>query len=241
MNERDRDSGLYREFAVQRADGSSGPGGKHEDCRYFVLDLDHDSNALPAVDAYAASCAAEYPALAADLIALAADLRAARAADRRAAARPLLQWDVGPLNYPASVNGEYMWRYWVPTVRLPDGAVETRAVYFPAGLPGPGDEALGEFASESEAKAACEAHAAARRAKVKGMGYKNDDECLKRVADDEPIFVLRAQDRSAPFLVELWATLAENSGCGAEKVAEARAHAQRMRDWAAENGSKSPD
>ena len=39
------------------------------------------------------------------------------------------------------------------------------------------------------------------------MGYKNNDPCLEKVKDDEPIFVLRARDESAAVLVCLWASL----------------------------------
>jgi hypothetical protein len=62
--------GLYNKFRVERTDGSSVPGGKHECCRYFVLDLDHDRFALQALLAYARACRAERPELAADLFAL---------------------------------------------------------------------------------------------------------------------------------------------------------------------------
>lgn len=64
----DQKKGLYRKYRVERLDGSSGPGGKHEHCEYFVLDLVHDKFAQPALRAYASACAAEYPALAADLM-----------------------------------------------------------------------------------------------------------------------------------------------------------------------------
>lgn len=64
----DQHRGLYGKFTVTREDGSSAPGGKHEGCNYFVLDLDHDSNAEAALRAYAAACQRKYPALAADLI-----------------------------------------------------------------------------------------------------------------------------------------------------------------------------
>lgn len=60
-------AGLYRKFDVRRTDGSSEPGGKHEDCCYFVLDLTHDKHAIPALRAYAKACREEYPNLAADL------------------------------------------------------------------------------------------------------------------------------------------------------------------------------
>lgn len=63
----DRDRGFYPKFVVRRTDGSSGPGGKHEDCRYFVLDLDHDPHADAAIEAYADSCERDYPALADDM------------------------------------------------------------------------------------------------------------------------------------------------------------------------------
>ena len=49
------------------ADGSSGVGGKHEHCDYFVLDLVHDAHAFAALAAYATSCETDYPALYDDL------------------------------------------------------------------------------------------------------------------------------------------------------------------------------
>lgn len=63
----DKSRGLYRKFDVTRVDGSSGPDGKHHDCEYFVLDLSHDKHAEAELRAYAESCAAEFPQLAADL------------------------------------------------------------------------------------------------------------------------------------------------------------------------------
>lgn len=63
----DKEKGLYNKFTVTRNDGSSEPGGKHEHCEYFVLDLAHDKHAVAALMAYADSCEKEYPALASDL------------------------------------------------------------------------------------------------------------------------------------------------------------------------------
>ena len=64
----DRTKGIYNKFHVERNDGSDLPGGKHEDCEYFVLDLTHDPHALPALAAYAASAERDgYGLLAADL------------------------------------------------------------------------------------------------------------------------------------------------------------------------------
>jgi hypothetical protein len=63
----DRDRGYYQKFLVERLDGSSGKGGKHEGCEYFVLDLNHDEYAIPALEAYAQRCFPAYSKLARDL------------------------------------------------------------------------------------------------------------------------------------------------------------------------------
>lgn len=63
----DRSRGVYHKFNVERTDGKSAPGQKHDGCFYFVLDCDHDPHARAALQAYAKSCRAEYPALADDI------------------------------------------------------------------------------------------------------------------------------------------------------------------------------
>lgn len=63
----DTEQGLFQKFVVTRTDGSSGPGGKHEGCEYFVLDIDHDPLHKPALEAYAYACESTHPQLAADL------------------------------------------------------------------------------------------------------------------------------------------------------------------------------
>lgn len=65
----DKARGLYEKFKVERTDGSSAPGGKHETCKYFMLDVHCDQHAIPALMAYAESCKADYPLLARDLVA----------------------------------------------------------------------------------------------------------------------------------------------------------------------------
>lgn len=61
---------------------------------------------------------------------------------------------------------------------------------------------------------------------------KRDSECLKKVGEDEPIFVLRAQDRFAPIVVREWARLVENErGRGYPKAVEARLLADKMEAW----------
>ena len=64
----DKERGIYQKYNVIRTDGSSGPGGKHEHCNYWVLDLIHDKHAIAAYRAYAESCAEEYPVLASDIL-----------------------------------------------------------------------------------------------------------------------------------------------------------------------------
>lgn len=63
----DKTRGLYDKFIVERTDGKSAPGQKHHDCRYFVLDIDHDPNAIPALRAYGKACMSEYPNLSRDI------------------------------------------------------------------------------------------------------------------------------------------------------------------------------
>jgi len=40
---------------------------------------------------------------------------------------------------------------------------------------------------------------------IKRDEITNPDSCLNRAADDEPIFVLRAHDKTAPHVVRAWA------------------------------------
>lgn len=63
----DINRGMYQKFVVHRVDRQDFPGKKHYNCRYFVLDIDHDPYARPALIAYADSCENEYPKLAADI------------------------------------------------------------------------------------------------------------------------------------------------------------------------------
>jgi hypothetical protein len=60
----DEQRGIYGKYRVERVGGTPG---KHDECFYYVLDLDHDPFALPALRAYADSCRERYPELAADL------------------------------------------------------------------------------------------------------------------------------------------------------------------------------
>lgn len=60
--------GIYNKFNVTRNDNKDAPGGSHENCQYFVLDITHDPHAAPALLAYADSCEADgYEILAKEL------------------------------------------------------------------------------------------------------------------------------------------------------------------------------
>jgi hypothetical protein len=76
MDRAGMDPGIYRKYRVERVDGSSTFGGKHEHCTYFVLDWKHDRFAVPAARAYATACEADYPALAQDLRNMASEAEA---------------------------------------------------------------------------------------------------------------------------------------------------------------------
>lgn len=68
MNADKKSLGLFNKFTVTRNDGKDAPGGSHEGCRYFVLDVTHDPHAKAALAAYADSCEPDgYKALADDL------------------------------------------------------------------------------------------------------------------------------------------------------------------------------
>ncbi len=73
------------------------------------------------------------------------------------------------------------------------------------------------------------------------MGTKQEPgryDCLEKLYEDEPFFVLRAQDVLADDLVIFWADMAEAQGCNPKKVQEARDIAIAMKQW---NPRKLPD
>jgi hypothetical protein len=67
MSLKDNVLGLYKKYQVNRTNGSSAPGQKHDGCEYFVLDLTHDKYSCYALYAYADACEENYPQLAVDL------------------------------------------------------------------------------------------------------------------------------------------------------------------------------
>ena len=71
--------------------------------------------------------------------------------------------------------------------------------------------------------------------------YSHIQDPSGKIPEDEPVFLLRAQDKVAPEVVEDWAIAARNAGADPEIVNHAFAHAQLMRKWQTEHGCKVPD
>jgi hypothetical protein len=64
---------------------------------------------------------------------------------------------------------------------------------------------------------------------------------LEKVGEDEPVFVLRAQDMLGPEIVREWAYRAAVEGSPREKIEEARRIADQMEDWQIAHRRKVPD
>lgn len=61
------------------------------------------------------------------------------------------------------------------------------------------------------------------------------------IPEEEPVFLLRANDATAPGTVEAWANFAEYRGASAEIVGMAREQAAAMRAWQRVHGCQVPD
>lgn len=61
------------------------------------------------------------------------------------------------------------------------------------------------------------------------------------IPDDEPVFLLRGQDASAPAAVEAWAEEHARRGGDPEIAALARRQAENMRAYQAQHGNKVAD
>lgn len=64
---------------------------------------------------------------------------------------------------------------------------------------------------------------------------KADEPCLAKAADDEPIWVLRGQDETTPFIIRAWAAHAEAMGVPRAKVEQAREDAKDIEAWQYQN------
>lgn len=61
------------------------------------------------------------------------------------------------------------------------------------------------------------------------------------IPEDEPVFLIRAQDVCGPGTVSHWAMMAELFGADPEVVEAARRQAKEMYEWHRKHGHKVPD
>lgn len=64
---------------------------------------------------------------------------------------------------------------------------------------------------------------------------------FEKADDDEPVFVLRAQDKLAPEIVREWAYRAQCEGAPIAKCDDARRIADAMEQWQIAHRRKVPD
>ena len=64
---------------------------------------------------------------------------------------------------------------------------------------------------------------------------------LEKIGEDEPVFLLRAQDKLAPEIVREWAYRALSEDAPVDKVRGARTIADAMEDWSITHHRKVPD
>lgn len=76
---------------------------------------------------------------------------------------------------------------------------------------------------------------------IKRDELANPASCINKADDDEPVFVLRAQDALAPDIVWEWVKQAELHGVPPEKVREAERLASDMEAWQRTHVAKVPD
>jgi len=63
------------------------------------------------------------------------------------------------------------------------------------------------------------------------MGTKHTSQCLQNAGDNEPIFVLLAQDELAPEVIRYWAQQAILSGIPDSEIVAALEQADLMEQW----------
>ena len=72
---------------------------------------------------------------------------------------------------------------------------------------------------------------------IRSEEIADGDSCLNNAADDEPLFVLRANDPLAPVVVSYWSKLAYETGLHEiGKAAKAASVPGEMREWRANHG-----
>lgn len=62
-----------------------------------------------------------------------------------------------------------------------------------------------------------------------------------KIPEDEPVFLIRAQDIVGPAVVSVWALIASLSGASSDIVNAASAQSKEMLKWQRKHGVKVPD
>jgi hypothetical protein len=70
--------------------------------------------------------------------------------------------------------------------------------------------------------------------------YNRIQDPENKIAEDEPVFLLRAQDKFSPEVVRHWANLVKESG-DSDLANHVLHWADKMRAWQLDNGYKIPD
>lgn len=70
------------------------------------------------------------------------------------------------------------------------------------------------------------------------MFTKSTNETLKKVEDDEPIFVIRSKDILAIEIIYRWIEEAINYDVNEEKIEKARQHLDAVMNWRNQNPNK---
>ena len=71
--------------------------------------------------------------------------------------------------------------------------------------------------------------------------YNRFQDPAGKIPDDEPVFLLRGQDRCAPYALRAYAAFVEMSAGPADVVEATRAWAEEMEKWQRDRGGKLPD
>ncbi len=74
------------------------------------------------------------------------------------------------------------------------------------------------------------------------MSFKREVlESLENISDDEPLFLLRAQDQIAPYAITKWIDLSIVNGVNLKKRENAQKCKEDMFEWGRTNFTKVPD
>jgi len=71
--------------------------------------------------------------------------------------------------------------------------------------------------------------------------YNRIQDPSAKIPNDEPVFLLRAQDKHAPEVVRFWASLVHKEGGNGEIVNMAINQSIAMENWQLNNCKKTPD